>query len=209
MELISRAEAKAQGLKHYFTGKPCKHEHIANRFVLGGCCACNTARSQTTNARIASAAWRKDNAGKQAERTAEWRKNNPERQAKLTAEWQKNNPERQAKRMREYRAANTEKISIQAAAWYEANPAARAIQSAHYRAQKLKATPAWADCQAIKKIYADCAFVSRVTGEKHHVDHRYPLSSDWVCGLHVPLNLQILTATENLTKSNKLLEQFA
>jgi hypothetical protein len=36
--LISRAEAQAQGLKHYFTGKPCKHGHIAERTVDGGIC---------------------------------------------------------------------------------------------------------------------------------------------------------------------------
>src|SRR5271157_247897 len=36
--LISRQEAKAQGLKRYFTGKPCKHGHVAERLVLDGNC---------------------------------------------------------------------------------------------------------------------------------------------------------------------------
>ena len=31
MEIISRKEAKAQGLVHYFTGKPCLHGHLAKR----------------------------------------------------------------------------------------------------------------------------------------------------------------------------------
>ena len=31
--LISCAEAKALGLKRYFTGKPCKHGHVAERWV--------------------------------------------------------------------------------------------------------------------------------------------------------------------------------
>jgi hypothetical protein len=32
-EIISRAEAKARGLTRYFTGKPCKYGHIAERYV--------------------------------------------------------------------------------------------------------------------------------------------------------------------------------
>lgn len=34
----TRAEAIAQGSIHYFTGKPCKHGHIRERFSLGGHC---------------------------------------------------------------------------------------------------------------------------------------------------------------------------
>lgn len=39
MLVISRTEAKAQGLKRYFTGKPCKHGHVAERFVSTCQCA--------------------------------------------------------------------------------------------------------------------------------------------------------------------------
>ena len=41
---ISRAQAKAQGLKYYFTGKPCKHGHISIRYVRGQCVGCSLAR---------------------------------------------------------------------------------------------------------------------------------------------------------------------
>lgn len=40
MEIITRADAKAAGLKWYFTGKPCKHGHITERYVTGNCCGC-------------------------------------------------------------------------------------------------------------------------------------------------------------------------
>lgn len=41
MEVISRQQAKALGLKRYFTGKPCKHGHIDERRVHdGACCEC-------------------------------------------------------------------------------------------------------------------------------------------------------------------------
>jgi isocitrate lyase len=37
-EIITRAEAKARGLKRYFTGKPCKHGHIAEWAVSNYTC---------------------------------------------------------------------------------------------------------------------------------------------------------------------------
>lgn len=39
-QIISRAEAKALGLKRYFTGNPCKHGHVAIRLVAGDCIEC-------------------------------------------------------------------------------------------------------------------------------------------------------------------------
>lgn len=41
MEVITRAEAKKAGLRHYFTGKPCAHGHMDKRFTsIGKCMEC-------------------------------------------------------------------------------------------------------------------------------------------------------------------------
>jgi hypothetical protein len=38
MKIIKRAEAKALGLAHYFTGKPCVHNHLSKRRVNDRVC---------------------------------------------------------------------------------------------------------------------------------------------------------------------------
>jgi hypothetical protein len=41
MELISRLDAQRAGRRRFFTGKPCKHGHLAERFVSNaGCVQC-------------------------------------------------------------------------------------------------------------------------------------------------------------------------
>lgn len=58
MEIISIRAAEAAGLKHYFTGKPCKYGHVAPRYISTWKCVPCTFR-----------------------RVAEWQDKNPERTA--------------------------------------------------------------------------------------------------------------------------------
>ncbi len=66
-----------------------------------------------------------------------------------------------------------------------------------------KQTPKWANRDNINNIYKRCREISKISGIKHHVDHIVPLQGKMVSGLHVEANLQIITATQNLSKGNK------
>ena len=47
LQIIKRNDAHAAGLRRFYTGKPCKYGHSAERFVTtGGCVACNAQRSK-------------------------------------------------------------------------------------------------------------------------------------------------------------------
>jgi hypothetical protein len=64
-------------------------------------------------------------------------------------------------------------------------------------AAKLRAIPSWADLAVIGVYYTKASELGM------QVDHIVPLNSKIVCGLHVPCNLQLLMAAENLAKSNR------
>lgn len=83
------------------------------------------------------------------------------------------------------------------------NPIGIRARRAERRAGLVNATPWWADRDAMARQYALAELMTRLLGEPYEVDHIVPLNSPRVSGLHVPANLQVLSARENLLKSNK------
>lgn len=126
-----------------------------------------------------------------------------ERKAKNKA-WRESNPGARIAYGKEYYAKNRQRLAERYAKWLSANPSVNASCSAKKRARKVRATPVWADMEAIKSVYADAARLTESTGIQHDVDHIYPLKSAYVCGLHVHYNLQILEHSDNVRKSNHM-----
>jgi hypothetical protein len=73
-------------------------------------------------------------------------------------------------------------------------------------ADKLRRTPKWLaeeDFWLMGQAYELAQLRNKVTGIQWHVDHIIPLRGANVSGLHVPLNLQVIPAIENISKGAK------
>lgn len=91
--------------------------------------------------------------------------------------------------------------------WRTENKAKNSAKSTRYRASKLKATPKWLtkeQHQQIESFYWLAQLQYELTDTKYHVDHIVPLKGKTVCGLHVPWNLQVLEALDNISKGNRI-----
>lgn len=121
-------------------------------------------------------------------------------------EWVEANRDSYLAQKKEYRQANLEKSRASVREWAKNNrPKANAI-ARKYKVSKINRTPAWLtefDLLKIQCLYQVAAMRSRESGQEWHVDHIVPLQGETVSGLHVPWNLRVITASENLSKSNK------
>jgi hypothetical protein len=101
---------------------------------------------------------------------------------------------------------NKESILARNKTWKIANPERIQAADAKRRASRLQRTPAWLtedDLWMLEQTYELAALRTKMFGFKWHVDHVIPLQGALVSGLHVPHNMQVIPAAENLSKSNK------
>ena len=140
---------------------------------------------------------------------------------KLSREYKKRHKDKIKLKKSAYLKANKEKLSIyfkkyreKNKEWYDQykkmyrakNKDRLAERDTNKRLLKLKVTPKWITKEELKLIdnlYKKCRDMTKNSGIKYHVDHIIPLKGKNVCGLHVLSNLQIISATENIKKSNK------
>jgi len=182
-KIIPKHEAIEQGLKHYHTGKLCKHGHDSVRLVsTGKCCQC---------AKIYHDKYIKH-----------WQAKNKKRVNEATSKWRRTHPNRAKQVYKKYYDENRDQKLSYNHKWRGDHCDLLASYNANRRATKLKATPKWIDINAVQQLYIESNNLYRSTGIPHHVDHIVPLIHTLVCGLHCEHNLQIITAEENLAKGN-------
>ena len=152
------------------------------------------------------AAYRANNREKIAARNKAYREANPEKVAAGQKAYREANPDKIAAQQKAYRDVNLDKIRAQERAYCEANPEKIVALLAKRRAAQLQRTPPWLtrdhNHQMIQ-IYAERVRLTKETGVQYHVDHIVPLRGKNISGLHVPWNLQVITAHENQTKNNR------
>ncbi len=235
MEIVSRKEAVALGLKRFFTGKPCNNDHLADRLTSsGGCVECTRAKRPELDAN------RREHLNKQAR---EYRKENSEklrawdreRNAKRRNPRTKKPPINERRQMyyqanaetvrakakeyyianrevrmaahRKYTEANLDKIKAKRRDAYRENPSIIAMLATR-RATKKMATPPWFgefDRFALVEAFSLTRLRRAATGLPWAVDHSLPLVSSVVCGLHVSANWQVIPHYLNSRKSNRLI----
>lgn len=143
---------------------------------------------------------------KEKEYKKKWANENKERIAAAKHIQYQNNKEARLLSMREWQIKNIDKHRAYNRKYYKNNIGKRASDCAKRFASKRNRTPKWLtkeDLKQIALIYKEAHRLTKETGIKHHVDHIIPLQGKTVSGLHVPSNLQILTAHDNVKKSNK------
>lgn len=190
MNIIKRAQALCQGLDFYFTGKPCKNGHLAERRTSTG--FCKVCAGLQYSKRLAA-----DPTGIK-ERSAADNRRYRELHPDYFTQWWKNNKEKNGEYVRQDYAVAARR------AWRQNNKGHQNFLTRMRQKGVKRATPPWADRDAIKAIYVAASERSLNEGTEYHVDHIIPLRGKLVCGLHTPANLQIIPKTDNLRKGNRV-----
>jgi hypothetical protein len=177
--IISRDDARAQGLSRFYTGVPCVRGHQAPRFVSTKACVICARENQS-----------------------KWDARNPDKLRQYGAAYDNANREKRQEAARNYRKHNPEAANGATKRYRKRNPGLMNAHCSARRARQLSATPAWLGPNDFVPIYTQAKEMTLQTGVPHHVDHIVPLKHDYVCGLHVPWNLQIIPAADNQRKKN-------
>lgn len=179
-----RASAIERGDKRYFTGRPCKHGHLAERTTSNGCCVVCERKKYNL-----------------------WAEANQDRLKELWNKSYAKNAEKRRLEAAEYRVKNPDKVK-------EACRKSKAKNRAYHtylesqRLEKIRqATPPWISKEQkewIVDIYKCAKDIKECYETPTAVDHIIPIKGKNVCGLNVPWNMRVVTQSYNSQKSNNM-----
>ena len=135
---------------------------------------------------------------------AEYRAKNRDTLREYKRAWRAANQEKQRQKTAEYYKLNQEKIKQYQLEYKKKHPAKINALGRKRKHGKNKRTPIWLtdiDYERIETQYKLSDILTKLTGQRYHVDHIIPLHGKLVSGLHVPSNLQVIPAIDNLKKA--------
>lgn len=120
--------------------------------------------------------------------------------------WRLANPEKVKASNKKRYVEKKESIKAYVSQYKKENPAKVNANKAKRKAVKKLRTPKWLipiDFERIETQYKLAAILTKLHNSPWHVDHTIPLQGKMVSGLHVPSNLKVIPAKDNLVKSNR------
>jgi 5-methylcytosine-specific restriction endonuclease McrA len=216
--IISRSEARKQGLKRYFTGQPCCNGHICERFVSGDCVQCRYKRNSEwvkRNPEKKSAGHRKwcqvNAVSRKLYRQAyhrDWYVRNRTKKNAQNKAYLEKHPEVNRRSALRWRNKNIDKARTYTKEWYKGTSdkvrTLKAAKSNKRRALQVNAPGSHTavDLRAILKSQNHlCVYCTAdLHKTKKHVDHIVPLIKG---GTNNPDNLQYTCDSCNLLKGSK------
>ena len=107
---------------------------------------------------------------------------------------------------RDYWNSHKKERSIKNNNWKKENRGKANFWEKNRQLAELQRTPRWVDSDElflILEAYSLAVMRSKLTGISWHVDHVIPLRGKRVSGLHVPMNLAVIPALDNIRKGNR------
>lgn len=215
--------AKDRGLKTYAVPRKCANGHFDYRAVKSRSCRqckrdvsirCSAKKRSDPEERARQAKVRRDRYRsdpdyrcKLSEEQARYYRNNAEKVRSRVAKRHKEKWEEIQQQRKRYYDKNRESIMAYQAEYAENNRQKSNGWKAKNKAKRLKSMPSWfgeLDRFTVDEAYSLAKSRASTHGFEWHVDHRIPLCGKMVSGLHCANNIQVIPATINLRKNNRL-----
>ena len=208
--VVTRDEAKAAGVKRYFSARPCSKGHIAERYVsTNQCLPC--LKGWTSSWLQENADWVKARSqryvGRYKDTQRAWIERNKEARSAYNRAFAKRYaklyPERVAANCARWWARHPEMLQTYKKKYVAENPSYYAVARAKRKARKQSVDGAFSSkdvASLLKKQKGKCASCFHITIKKYHVDHKMPLC---LGGSNGPENIQILCPTCNMRKGGR------